>query len=387
MNYVFLSPHFPPNWRNFSVQLRRAGANVLGLADAPFDELHPDLRAAFGEYFKVADMHDYDQLVRAMGHFTHRHGKLDRIDSLNEYWLETEARLRTDFNLDGVKTDRIMDMKKKSRMKEVYRAAGVPVARGAVCRTLAQARALAAETGYPLVAKPDVGVGAMATWKIQGEAELVRFFASPPAVDYIFEEFIRGRIVSFDGLADRSGQLVFWTSHVYSAGIMETVNEDRDVFYYQAREIPADLEDAGRRTARAFDVRGRFFHFEFFRAEPDDRIVALEVNMRPPGGLTTDMFNYANDIDIYREWAQLVVHDRFQAAWTRPYYVCFVGRKDGKSYARSHQQLKADLARLLVHEERINSVFRPALGDQGYIVRSPVLEELLDAARLIQEKR
>ena len=79
------------------------------------------------------------------------------------------------------------------------------------------------------------------------------------------------------------------------------------------------LEEAGRRTARAFDVRGRFFHFEFFRADRDGGIVALEVNLRPPGGLTTDMFNYANDIDIYREWARVVAHNRFTAAWSRPY--------------------------------------------------------------------
>jgi len=41
--------------------------------------------------------------------------------------------------------------------------------------------------------------------------------------------------------------------------------------------------------------------------------------MRPPGGMTTDMFNYANDIDIYREWAHVVVYNRFTAQYTRPY--------------------------------------------------------------------
>jgi hypothetical protein len=58
------------------------------------------------------------------------------------------------------------------------------------------------------------------------------------------------------------------------------------------------LEDAGKRVLKAFNGRERFFHFEFFRVA-QDKLVAPEVNMRPPGGLTTDMFNYANDIDIY----------------------------------------------------------------------------------------
>ena len=57
------------------------------------------------------------------------------------------------------------------------------------------------------------------------------------------------------------------------------------------------------------------------------KVVALEVNMRPPGGLTTDMFNYANDIDIYGEWAHVVVHNHFTSKITRPYHCCYVGRK------------------------------------------------------------
>ena len=298
MNFVYLSPHFPPNYYRFCVGLREEGVNVLGLADAPYESLRPELRGALTEYYRVDDMDSYDALVRALGHFTHRYGKLDGIDSLSEHWLETEARLRTDFNMEGLRQDRIGIVKRKSSMKEIYRAAGIRVARGAVVRTVDEARRLIAETGYPVVAKPDVGVGAAATFKIGDDGELSSFFDRKTPADYIVEEFIRGRIVSFDGLADRDGNLVFFTSHAFSQGIMETVNEDADLFYHSLREIPADLEEAGRRTARAFDVRGRFFHLEFFRADRDGGIVALEVNLRPPGGLTTDMFNYANDFDI-----------------------------------------------------------------------------------------
>ena len=42
--------------------------------------------------------------------------------------------------------------------------------------------ALIAETGYPLVAKPDIGVGAAATYKIHDEKELKAFFESRPTV-------------------------------------------------------------------------------------------------------------------------------------------------------------------------------------------------------------
>ncbi len=385
MNFVYLSPHFPPNYYLFCARLREEGVNVLGVADAPYASLRPELREALSEYYRVDDMNSYDQLTRALGYLTHRHGKLDRIDSHSEHWLETEARLRTDFNMPGIREDRIANVKRKSFMKEIYRAAGVRVARGAVVRTLDEARRLAAETGYPLVAKPDSGVGAAATFKIRDDAGLASFFATKPAVDYILEEFIQGRIYSFDGLADRDGKIVFHTAHAYSGGIMETVNEDNHIYYYSLREIPQDLEDAGRRTARAFDVRERFFHFEYFRDDRDGGITALEVNLRPPGGLTTDMFNYANDIDIYREWARLVAGNRFTAAWSRAYHCAYVGRKRNKRYALAHDGILREFAALVCHHEAIDSIFRAAIGDYGYILRAEDLGELLAAARRIQE--
>ena len=218
MNFVYLSPHFPPNYRNFSIQLRNLGVTVLGLADENYESLHPELRAALTEYYRVGNMHNYDDLLRALGYFTHRYGKIDRIDSLNEYWLQTEAQLRTDFNIFGVNNDSIDKIKRKSLMKQQYIKAGVPVARGKVVRTLADANSLIEETGYPVVAKPDIGVGAAKTYKIHTPAELADFFATKPDVDYIMEEFVDGVILSFDGLTDRDGKLVFYTAHQYSQG-------------------------------------------------------------------------------------------------------------------------------------------------------------------------
>jgi hypothetical protein len=120
MNIIYLSPHFPPNYYLFCVHLNELGVNVLGLADESFDRLRPELRNALREYYRVSDMHNYDELLRACGYFTHRYGKIDRIDSMNEYWLETEARLRTDFNIPGPDLAAIDRMRRKSKMKQMF---------------------------------------------------------------------------------------------------------------------------------------------------------------------------------------------------------------------------------------------------------------------------
>lgn len=386
MNFVFLSPHFPPNYYQFALALKSHGVTVLGLADESYDSLRPELKSALTEYYRVDDMHNYDELVRALGYFTHRYGKLHRIDSHNEYWLETEALLRTDFNIPGIRSDQIGRIKRKSLMRETFLKAGINVARGGVVRDLKEALDLIDQTGYPVVAKPDIGVGAAATYKIHSENELKNFFETKPLVDYLFEEFVNGQIITFDGLTDRDGTPVFTNSLVYSAGIMETVLNDDLVYYYTDRNIPADLESLGCRTLEAFDVRERFFHFEYFCLAETGQLLALEVNMRPPGGLTTDMFNYSCDINIYDAWASIIAGKGFPYPdYTHKYYCCYASRKWNRSYAHREEEIFSAYGDKICQHESISGIFSAALGSYGYLLRSPDLQEVLSMAKFIQE--
>jgi hypothetical protein len=385
VNVVFLSPHFPPNFQRFCVGLREAGANALGIADEPHERLRPELRAALSEYCRVSDMKRYDDLLRGLGYLTFKHGKIDRLDSMNEYWLETEARLREDFNIPGLRPADMPRVKRKSEMKRVFEQVGIRVARGRVCANAAATRALVEEVGYPVVAKPDVGVGAARTYKIRDARELDAYLASVTPSEYIVEEFIEGVIVTYDGLADRDGRIVFDASLRYSRGVMEVVNEDTDIWYYVERDVPGDLQAAGRQLVEAFQVRERFFHFEFFRLG-DGGLVALEVNLRPPGGLTVDMWNFQSDIDMYRQWAALIVTGRVEVPAERPFFCAYVGRKHRYHYAHDADELVARLGGLLRHHQGIDDIFSTAIGNYGFVLRSPDLGELERAAGVIQQR-
>jgi hypothetical protein len=385
VNVVFLSPHFPQNFYQFVVRLREGGANALAIADEPWERMRPELRAAATEYYRVGDMHRYDEMVRGLGYLTFRHGKIDRLDSMSEHWLETEARLREDFNVWGLRPADMGKLRRKSEMKRVFAEAGVAAARGRLCRDAAAARAFVAEVGYPVVAKPDAGVGAAQTFKIESSPGLESFLAAKPPTDYFLEEFVHGRIVTYDGLADRDGRVIFEASLHYSRGIMEVVNEDADVWYYADREIAPDLARMGQRLVEAFGIRERFFHFEFFRLA-DGRLLPLEVNARPPGGLTMDMWNYQNDADLYREWVNLLLRGRVEAAFPRPYYVAYVGRKRRYRYALSLDEVRRRFADLRIHDEPVDDVFSAAIGNHGFILRAPRLEPLAEAAAAINEQ-
>jgi hypothetical protein len=385
MNVVFISPHFPPNWYLFATALHDQGANVLGIADAPYEELRPELRDALGGYYRVGDMNDYDQLVRALGYLTHQHGKLDRLDSLNEWWLETEARLRTDFNIPGITTAEIARMKRKSLMKALFSRAGLTPGRGRVCRSPNMARAFVAEVGYPIVAKPDAGVGAAATYRLDSLDDLDRYLADKPPVDYILEEFLSGTLLTYDGLVNRRSEVVFGSSFYYSTGVMEAVNADLDIWYCITRDVPPDVEAAGRAIVRTFRLRERPFHLEFFRLR-DGTLVPLEINVRPPGGLTVDMLNVANEIDFYRGWASMLVHGRWNESPTRTYATAYVGRKHRFTYKLGHEQVLRAFADLIVIDTPMEGIFARAIGDFGYVLRDPDEARVTAAARAIQAK-
>jgi len=385
MNVIYFSPHFPHNYISFIEELsKKPAVNVIGMADADYDQLPENLKNSLNDYYKVNNMEDYDEVMRGVAYLTHKHGKIDHLDSLNEYWLFTEAKLRTDFNIPGLKNDVIEDMKFKSKMKQRFINAGIEVARGKVIEDLKTAIEFIQEVGYPVVAKPDSGVGAMDTYKISNETHLKNFFQNKPSIPYIFEEFVIGNIESFDGLTDKYGNLVFYTGHVYSSGVMDVVNKDLNVFYYSFREVPSDLEQAGRKILSEFNLIGRFFHFEFFR-KPNGKLVALEVNMRPPGGYTTDMFNFGSDINVYEQWANVVTMNTFKEDYQRKYHVAYVGRKWKFDYKHTQEEIIDFCGDNLVYHREVSGVFSPALGNYGYLVRNPEMEEVKKCIQYIQD--
>lgn len=385
MNYVFISPNFPRGFANFAIRLREAGVTVLGVGQDPWEELGPELWGALTEYYRVANLDDYDVMCRAMGHLIHRHGRIHRLESHNEHWLMQDARLRTDFNIPGLKLDDMGPVKYKSLMKEVFRACQIPVARGKVVTTEREALSAARELGYPVVIKPDMGVGAQDTMKLNDDAGVSEFMRSHAGKRLIMEEFIEGSIVSFDGLTDGAGNIIFSSSFEYSTGVMDIVNSALDVYYHTVPEIPADLAEAGRRAVKGFGLKERFFHLEFFR-RPGGDLVALEANMRPPGGYSLDLWNYAADLDIYQLYARMITGGELPVPQPSPYIACYLSRRDGSVYCHSLADAVAGCGKDLRLQARMPAILAKAMGDEAFILRVASHRELEDRIHLILDK-
>lgn len=382
VNVLFLSPNFPPQFFLFCRALQEQGITALGIGDSPPPDVGRPLAEAVSEYLYVRDMNVYDEVLRAVGHLTWRHGKIDRIDSMNEHWLPLEARLREDFNVPGPRPGELQRHRSKTGMREIFTSAGVPCTEGERVTSGAQVRAFAVRVGYPLVFKPDVGVGAWSTFKVSSAAELDRALAQP-LDGFVVERFAHGRLTSYDGLADREGRPIWETSHVYSSGVMEMVNEALDVWYYNRREIPAGLREQGLKVVRAFGLRERFFHIEFFE-EPQGTFRALEINIRPPGGFTTDMMNYSADFDVYRLWARVLAgEDLSKVRIERTYHCAHASRRYHVRYRVPHAELLERVRGLLVLERPIPPALAAAMGDHMYMLRHPEEATLREAIDLV----
>ena len=396
MNFVFISPHFPHTYWNFCDRLKRNGVNVLGIGDTPYDRLEDSLKSSLTEYYRVDTLESYEQVFRAVAFFSFKYGKIDWLESNNEYWLEQDARLRTDFNITtGVKWEDIGSWKHKYGMKPVYAAAGIPTARSHLVSDEAAARAFLADIGgYPVIVKPDVGVGAADTWKLESDEDLADFFQNKPDVPYVMEEFIYGDIYSYDAIVDSRSEVLFENSAVFPPSIADLVNKNLELAYYTLREVPPALREMGRRTVKAFKVRSRFIHFEFFRltkarkglGEVGD-FVALEVNMRPAGGYTPDMMDFGHATDVYQIWADMITADkRLLPPSGQDHWCVYASRKDAHTYRHTHEEIMEKYGDRMAMCERMPEIMWATMGCQMYTAHAYSEQEVQAFIRFVQER-
>lgn len=396
MNFIFVSPQFPHTYWEFCHRLKQNGVTVLGIGDTPYESLSNELKGSLDDWYYVPNMEDYDRMYRAVAFLASKWGRIDWIESNNEYWLAQDARLRTDFNVrTGIQTDHIDAIKEKSEMKRYYALAGVPSARQIKAAEGEEAvRAFAEKTGYPVFAKPDIGVGANGTYKIDDSAALSAFFRDEREWQhYVVEEFVSGDIASYDAIVGQGGEPLFESMTMWPPSVADIVKGHLDLSYYVSPVMPELLRERGRATVKAFGVFNRFVHLEFFVLGADrpglgrkGDYVGLEVNMRPAGGYTPDMINFSHSIDVYKIWADMVAYGKSDVRPGEQYYCAFASRRDEHRYRHTHEEILSRYGKDMVMCERMQGIMVSAMGDQMYTVRLKTFDEMTEFDRFVHER-
>ena len=383
-NFVFISPNFPLTYWRFCRELRNNGMRVLGIGDSPYGDLVKELRDSLDEYYKVSSLENYDEVFKAVAFFTFKYGKIDWLESNNEYWLMQDAQLRTEFNITtGPKADDMAKIKFKSAMKEYYAKAGLPTARYHLVDGLDDALEFANYVGYPVVVKPDNGVGANNTYKLKSDDDVRWFMDTKDNNVYIMEEFVNGYVQTYDAIIDSHGNPLFESGNVTPLSLMDIVNEGGDSVYYLVKDLPDNIRDAGLRTVKSFGVKSRFIHLEFFVLNEDQEglgqkgdILGLEVNMRPAGGYTPEMYNYSQETDVYKIWADMVAFDCSTKPIGNHHYCAFYSRRDGKTYKMDDYEITMKYGPHLKMTGRIPEALSGAMANQMYVCNFDTEEEM-----------
>jgi carbamoylphosphate synthase large subunit len=319
MNVVFIEPSFPYNQREFVRALHAAGANVVGIGERPASALDGEVKHWLADYVQVGSVVHEPTLLAAVRSVQKRLW-VDRLEATVETHIMAAATAREACGIPGTSVETAYLCRDKPAMKDALRRSGIPCAQSTRARTPADAREFAAETGFPLIVKPPAGAGASGTWRVRDVQELERVIHESGLADghaVAIEEFIEGHEGFLDTLTIRGDVAHEFITHYYPNVLeamrerwispqMVTTNRIDAAGYGEVREM-------ARRVIRILDIGTSATHMEWFAGPKGLRF--SEIGCRPPGVGQWDVYNAANEFDLYFEWASAIVHG---AAHRRP---------------------------------------------------------------------
>jgi hypothetical protein len=210
-------------------------------------------------------------------------------------------------------------------MKQVLRDADVSCAQSLGSGDAGQILQFAGDVGYPLIVKPRDGAGASGTFKVTNESELKAALNQSNVGNggnVAVEEFIEGHEGFYDTITV-NGEVVFEFITHYYPNVLEamrhrwispqfvTTNRVDSVDDY------AEVKEMGRKAIKALNIGTSATHMEWFYGPKGLKF--SEIGCRPPGVKAWDLYNVANDMDLYYQWALAVTHGQTEGVASRNY--------------------------------------------------------------------
>jgi carbamoylphosphate synthase large subunit len=323
MNIIFIEPSFPYNQREFVRGLHAAGAKVIGIGERPAAHLGNELKSWLGDYVQVSSVVHEPSLLKAV-RAIQRSVWVDRLETTVEAHIMAAATVREATGIPGTSVETAFLCRDKPAMKEVLRNAGIPCAQSTRANTPQDARDFAAAVGYPLIVKPPAGAGAAATFRVSDDQDLQRVIHESGLADgcpVAVEEFIEGHEGYLDTLAVNGEVSHEFITHYYPNVLlamrerwispqMVTTNRISAPGYREVRKMARDV-------IKVLDIGTSATHMEWFAGPKGLRF--SEIGCRPPGVGQWDVYNAANEFDLYFEWAHALIHGKVHSKPSRRY--------------------------------------------------------------------
>jgi carbamoylphosphate synthase large subunit len=322
MRVIFVEPNFPKNQRQFVRGLAQVGAEVIGIGESPQEFLDEELKSWMVHYHQVPNVADPGVMTDAVRSVQDKIW-VDRLEATIEAHTLAAAEVRERCTIPGTSRRTAWLCRDKPSMKDVLRAAGVPTAVSTAADTAEQVWAFANAVGYPIILKPRTGAGALDTIRVDGREPLeaaLAMFGGKGVTSIAVEEFVEGHEGFYDTLSVDGHPALDFVSHYFpnvleamrtrwiSPQFVSTNRVDSVADYDQLREL-------GQRVVEALGIGTSATHMEWFFGPKGLRF--SEIGCRPPGVGAWDLYSAGNDLDLYREWANAVVHGHVAARPSR----------------------------------------------------------------------
>ena len=399
---VFVAPFFAETTLRFiSAVTRVQGAHVTLISQDSADRIPADLSARLGAHVQVPDALDPAVLAPVVARAgAAAGGTMHRLLGTLEELQVPLGEVRDHLGIHGMGAEAGRNFRDKARMKSVLRAHGIPCARHALAHSVDEARAFIGSVGYPVIVKPKEGSGSRGTYRLNSDEDLagcLRSMAPSERRPLMFEEFIVGDEHSFDSIA-LDGQPVWYSINDYRPAALEVL---REPWIQWSVVLPREVDDprydgirsvaAGALAALGMDTG--MSHMEWFR-RPDGSVAISEVGARPPGARFVHLISWAHDFDLFRAWADVMVHGQFTPR-PRPYAAgAAYLRAQGTGRVAGVRGIRKVLDELgpMVVEARLPEPGQPTSSGyegEGYvIVRHPETEVVREAvARIVASAR
>jgi formate-dependent phosphoribosylglycinamide formyltransferase (GAR transformylase) len=335
MNVVFVEPFFPHNQREFARALAEAGATVIGLGESPVEALDDQLKGWLYHYEQVPSVTDVEAMTRAV-RWAQDKVWVDRLEATVEAHTMAAAQVREACTIPGTSVRTAWLCRDKPSMKQALREAGVPTAASAAVSSAAEAHEFAEQAGFPLILKPRSGAGAAGTARVDDPGELDRalgVFGGQGVDSIAVEEFIEGHEGFYDTITVGGQVAVDFASHYYP-NVLEAMRtrwiSPQFVSTNRIDTAPeyGELREMGRRVIAALGIGTSATHMEWFFGPKGLKF--SEIGCRPPGVGAWDLYSAGNDMDVYREWANAIVHGGTATAPSRQYATGIVALRPGQ---------------------------------------------------------
>jgi formate-dependent phosphoribosylglycinamide formyltransferase (GAR transformylase) len=335
MNVVFVEPFFPHNQREFARALAEAGATVIGLGESPVEALDDQLKGWLYHYEQVPSVTDVEAMTRAV-RWAQDKVWVDRLEATVEAHTMAAAQVREACTIPGTSVRTAWLCRDKPSMKQALREVGVPTAASAAVSSAAEAREFAEQAGFPLILKPRSGAGAAGTARVDDPGELDRalgVFGGQGVDSIAVEEFIEGHEGFYDTITVGGQVAVDFASHYYP-NVLEAMRtrwiSPQFVSTNRIDTAPeyGELREMGRRVIAALGIGTSATHMEWFFGPKGLKF--SEIGCRPPGVGAWDLYSAGNDMDVYREWANAIVHGGTATAPSRRYASGIVALRPGQ---------------------------------------------------------